>query len=93
MNAIRIHTQLDSTTLTLPEIAPLLGKRVEIIVLEESPLIPAQPRPVVGIHGRSATPGEWDDFFASQGPLVLDPANLTENYREYDRSCHNAPEL
>jgi hypothetical protein len=37
MNAIRIHTQLDSTTLALPEIAPLVGKRVEIIVREESP--------------------------------------------------------
>lgn len=36
MNAIRIHTQLDSTTVHLPEIQPLVGKRVEIIVIEEA---------------------------------------------------------
>jgi hypothetical protein len=35
MSPIHIHTQLNSTTLHLPEILPLLGKRVEIIVQEE----------------------------------------------------------
>lgn len=35
MNAIHIHTQLNSTTVHLPEIQPLVGKRVEIIVMEE----------------------------------------------------------
>jgi len=35
MNAIRIHKHLDSETVTLPELKPLLGKDVEIIVLEE----------------------------------------------------------
>lgn len=35
MPPIHIHTQLDSTTLHLPQIEPLLGKRVEIIVQEE----------------------------------------------------------
>jgi hypothetical protein len=37
MNPIHIHTQLNSTTLHLPQIAPLLGKQVEIIVQEEMP--------------------------------------------------------
>ena len=35
MNAIRIHTELQSTTLNLPQLSGLVGKRVEIIVIEE----------------------------------------------------------
>src|SRR5580698_951856 len=37
MNAIRIHKKLNSQILDLPELAPLLGKTVEIIVIEEVP--------------------------------------------------------
>ena len=33
--AIRIHTVLNSTTLDLPELAPLIGHRVEVIVRED----------------------------------------------------------
>lgn len=36
MNAIRIRTKLESETLTLPELRPLVGKSVEIIVREET---------------------------------------------------------
>jgi len=39
MNAIRVKKKLDSETLHLPELRPLLGKQVEIIVLEDT----AQP--------------------------------------------------
>ena len=35
MNAVRIHRKLESDTLHLPELKPLIGKTVEIIVLEE----------------------------------------------------------
>jgi hypothetical protein len=35
MNAIRIHKTIDSETLHLPELKPLIGRTVEIIVLEE----------------------------------------------------------
>jgi hypothetical protein len=35
MNAIRIRKQIHSEALHLPELKPLLGKQVEIIVLEE----------------------------------------------------------
>jgi hypothetical protein len=38
MNTIRIQTRLDSTTLVLPELSPLIGRRVEIIVSENSDL-------------------------------------------------------
>ena len=34
MNAIRIETTIDSDTLYLPQLKPLLGKSVEIIVTE-----------------------------------------------------------
>jgi hypothetical protein len=36
MNAVRIRRKLDSETLVLPELKPLIGKTVEIIVLEEA---------------------------------------------------------
>ena len=36
MNAIRIRTTLESDTLHLPELKPLVGRTVEIIVLDES---------------------------------------------------------
>jgi hypothetical protein len=35
MNAIRIRRKLESETLHLPELKPLAGKQVEIIVLED----------------------------------------------------------
>src|SRR6266511_3833400 len=35
MNAFRIRKKLDSETLHLPELRPLLGQTVEIIVLEQ----------------------------------------------------------
>ncbi len=37
MNAIRIRTRIESETLTLPELKPLIGRAVEIIVLDELP--------------------------------------------------------
>jgi hypothetical protein len=36
MDAIRINTMLDSDTLYLPQVRPLIGKSVEIIVREET---------------------------------------------------------
>lgn len=38
MNAIRIRKRLDSDTPHLPELRSLIGKTVEIIVLDESPV-------------------------------------------------------
>ena len=35
MNAVRIRKRVDSDTLHLPELRPLIGKEVEIIVREE----------------------------------------------------------
>ena len=56
MTAIRIHKQIDSETLHLPEIRPLIGKQVEIIVIEENPVEPGR-----------ASNGPYDAFFALAG--------------------------
>jgi hypothetical protein len=50
MNAIRIRKKLDSETLYLPELRPLLGRGVEIIVMEEE-------GPVCSVR---AGTGDWD---------------------------------
>lgn len=46
MNAIRIRKKLDSEFLTLPELRPLIGQTVEIIVLGEE--LPSGIRPGSG---------------------------------------------
>lgn len=60
MNAIRIQTQIDSDTLHLPELQPLIGKRVEIIVLEE---------PQIGLR----TETDWQPLFELAGQDLIDP--------------------
>lgn len=46
MNALRIEKRLDSHI--LPELIPLLGKQVEIIVLEHAEQEPARKSPKAG---------------------------------------------
>ncbi len=48
MNAVRVRRKIESDTLYLPELKPLIGKTVEIIVLEE-----AGPTVIPGT-------GDWD---------------------------------
>ena len=50
MNAIRITRRLDSHVIDLPELAPMVGKRVEIVVLEE----PDAEQPTAGPQGGTA---------------------------------------
>jgi hypothetical protein len=47
MNAIRIRKQVTSNTLELPELAPLIGKAVEILVIEESENVDQVPQSAV----------------------------------------------
>jgi hypothetical protein len=51
MNAVRIRRRLESDTLYMPELKPLVGKMVEILVLEE-----AAPAITPGT-------GDWDAAF------------------------------
>ena len=79
MNAIRLHTQLDSSLLTLPEVQPLLGKQVEMVIYEQASRIPA-------------TEQDWADFFASVDGDLIDE-DLINKYRAFDRSHNVAPQL
>jgi hypothetical protein len=72
--AIRIRTTLQSDTLTLPELRPLIGKAVEIRVVERRPARtkrrPAEPVPTLD-EVRAALakiPGSMTaDFVAERG--------------------------
>ena len=60
MNAIRIRTTLDSDTPYLPELKPLIGRTVEIIVIEEVPV------PLLG-PGH----GNWDAVAQAVKELIV----------------------
>ncbi len=79
MSVIRIHRRIDSETLHLPELRPLIGKAVEIVVTEE----PTPP---------TATEKDWEAFFAEAGTDLVDP-EVYKQYREFDRQHNNAPDL
>src|SRR5262245_57599785 len=60
MNAIRIRKTLDSDTLHLPELKPLIGRTVDIIVQE--PATPATAEEFYTEAGHiPETEGEWSD--------------------------------
>ena len=61
MNAIRIVKKLDSETLYLPELRPLVGRTVEIIVVEEKSA------------ASEAGANLYDAFFALAGKDIVDP--------------------
>lgn len=49
MNAVRIRKRVDSETMHLPELRAMIGKEVEIIVLEEQPA-PAVKQDLSALH-------------------------------------------
>lgn len=72
MNAVRIRCKLESDTLHLPELKPLIGKTVEIIVLDES--------------GLAIVPGSgsWDDAMKAVAELEDYDFDACRKQREYD---------
>jgi hypothetical protein len=62
MNAIRTYTRIESDTLRLPELTPLVGKDVEIIVLEDS----RRPR------------GDLAAFFDAASDIPVEPGAIRE---------------
>ena len=76
MATIHILKQIDSETLHLPELRPLLGRTVEITIVETTP-VPA------------ATDEDWDNFFRENGTAFVDP-NVFAEHRAFDQS-HNRP--
>jgi len=73
MNAIRIRTRLDSDTLHLPELRPLLGQTVEIIVLEEEEIRAIRPGT-----------GDWDAAAQAVRELAGYDFDAWREQREYD---------
>lgn len=65
MDAIRVHQKLDSDTLYLPQVRPLIGKNVEIIVREHSDA----PEAVKGRHPRRDA---WEAALANLQGLNVD---------------------
>ena len=62
MNAIRISKRIDSETLHLPELKPLIGKRVEIIVREEAPPPSNDTGPYDVLARLGQLPSNWDGY-------------------------------
>jgi hypothetical protein len=79
MSAIRVRRRIDSETVHLPELRPLIGKTVEIIIRED-------------FSAPASTEEEWKEWFASAGKDLLDP-DVYKQYREFDRRHDNPPRL
>jgi hypothetical protein len=77
MSTIRIHRTLDSDTLHLPELKPLIGKAVEITVTEA---------PAEGT-------GDWSALEEAARELTDYDFDLVRRYREFDRQQNKPPEL
>ena len=58
-NAVRIRTRVESETLHLPELRPLIGKEVEITVREAVGMAPAAPSSGNGEPGRRDGNEAW----------------------------------
>jgi hypothetical protein len=77
MGPIHIRRTLDSDVLHLPELKPLIGKTVEIVVREE-------PAAEVGER--------WRALAEAAGQDLIDP-EVYKQYREFDRQSRTPPEL
>jgi hypothetical protein len=66
MDAIHVHQKLESDTLYLPQVKPLVGKNVEIIIRERPDATPANGLPPKRDAWESALTaligldGDWD---------------------------------
>jgi hypothetical protein len=80
VNAIRIRKTVDSETLHLPELRPLIGRQVEIIVLEETSTLPPGVRPG---HG------DWDAAERAVQALEDYDFDAWREQREIDRKHAN----
>ena len=69
MNTIRIQARLESTTLHLPELSPLIGKHVEIVVSDYDER--ARPSAIEALKSSpmSATAEMFDEALVESGAL------------------------
>lgn len=75
MNAIRIRKQITSDTLRLPELKPFMGKRVEIIVLDDARSDRDVPRKRISLKPppHSIPPCKTIDEVAAEQGVSLKP--------------------
>ena len=73
MTAIRIRTTLTSDTPHLPELGPLVGRRVEIIVTEEEPSAAS-----------TAPPDKWDELARLAGEIREYDWDAWRQKRDFD---------
>jgi len=64
LHAIRVRTRVDSDTLKIPELLPLVGHRVEVIIVDDEPAAPegtAPRKPQLGtLRGLVEVPDDFD---------------------------------
>jgi hypothetical protein len=71
MNAIRVRKKIDSDTLHIPELRSMIGRDVEIIVLEDQPA--ATPSPLDRVDPHAFWKGKTvDQLAAEQGVPPFD---------------------
>jgi hypothetical protein len=75
MSEIHLTQQLESATLTLPELQPLIGRKVEIIIREVSATTSSDP---------------WDALQALAGQDLVD-SDAYRQLRELDRHGSQQP--
>ena len=75
MAAIRIRKTIDSDTLTLPELRPLIGRTVDIVIEDPSPAVP--PGFIPGT-------GDWDAVLAATRQLQDYDYDAWREQRAYD---------
>ncbi|WP_437660813.1 DUF2281 domain-containing protein [Sorangium sp. So ce1182] len=63
-NVIRIHTQITSDTLHIPELSALVGRNAEVIILEEESAPRSRPTPSTrklgALRGLFEVPDDFD---------------------------------
>ncbi|MDB5322400.1 MAG: hypothetical protein JWN40_4031 [Phycisphaerales bacterium] len=81
MNAIRIRKKIDSETIHIPELRPMIGQEVEIIVLEDRPLS------LDGIDPQAFWNGKTVDELAKEqgvGPLTTLESPVSSQFTAED---------
>jgi hypothetical protein len=75
MSEIRVRRKIESETIHLPELKPLLGKTVEIIVLEEA-------------ASEAGSPDRWQPLINAAAKDLVDP-EVYKKYRDFDQRPTN----
>ncbi|MFL5342285.1 MAG: hypothetical protein ACJ8F7_19230 [Gemmataceae bacterium] len=78
MNAIRIIRTVESETLHLPELKPFIGKTVEIVVLDESP-VADRWKPLMDAAGKDLVDPEAYKELRAASVIPLDAFELPED--------------